>query len=230
MGRMGQFDDPEAALQQYQIAMQFLNATPGTEVQRAHVTTQTAAFALAQDRGPEVLPNWTSAIDVMTRAENASLLATLLLLKSEALEAGRTMIRHAPSGWTVWGGRDTGLARIWWCSRWWKAARLDSLDNNTGADDKRMLVVLGMAVLGAILGVLTRTKRNGNGADMAQYAAGYGIAFALVGLMIVADPCAVGGLAHVPALLRKPSQSRHSRFPARIPDLSGRHEKGSGHL
>ncbi|WP_171234453.1 MULTISPECIES: hypothetical protein [unclassified Ruegeria] len=47
-----------------------------------------------------------------------------------------------------------------------------------------MVVVLGMAILGAILGALTAKKRNGNGADMAQYAAGYGIAFALLGLII----------------------------------------------
>ena len=47
-----------------------------------------------------------------------------------------------------------------------------------------MLVVLGMAIVGAILGVLTARKHNGSGADMAQYAAGYGIAFALVGLII----------------------------------------------
>lgn len=47
-----------------------------------------------------------------------------------------------------------------------------------------MVVVLGMALLGAILGALTAKKRNGNKADMAQYAAGYGIAFALIGLVI----------------------------------------------
>ncbi|NOD46546.1 MULTISPECIES: hypothetical protein [unclassified Ruegeria] len=47
-----------------------------------------------------------------------------------------------------------------------------------------MVLVLGMAILGAILGALTAKKRNGNGADMAQYAAGYGIAFALLGLVI----------------------------------------------
>ncbi len=47
-----------------------------------------------------------------------------------------------------------------------------------------MLVVFGMAAVGAILGVLTARKRNGSGADMAQYAAGYGIAFALVGLIL----------------------------------------------
>lgn len=47
-----------------------------------------------------------------------------------------------------------------------------------------MLVVLGMAVLGAILGASKARRRNGSGADMAQYAAGYGIAFALVGLIL----------------------------------------------
>ncbi len=47
-----------------------------------------------------------------------------------------------------------------------------------------MLVILGMAALGVILGVLAARKRNGNRADMAQYAAGYGIAFALIGLIL----------------------------------------------
>lgn len=47
-----------------------------------------------------------------------------------------------------------------------------------------MIVVLGMAILGAVLGALKARKRNGSGADMAQYAAGYGIAFALVGLIL----------------------------------------------
>ena len=47
-----------------------------------------------------------------------------------------------------------------------------------------MVVVLGMAILGAILGALTARKRNGSGADMAQYAAGYGIGFALIGLVL----------------------------------------------
>lgn len=47
-----------------------------------------------------------------------------------------------------------------------------------------MVVVLGMAILGAFLGVRTARKRNGSGADMAQYAAGYGIAFALLGLIL----------------------------------------------
>ena len=47
-----------------------------------------------------------------------------------------------------------------------------------------MVVVLGMAALGAILGAMAAKRRKGNAADMAQYAAGYGIAFALIGLIL----------------------------------------------
>ncbi len=131
MGRMVQFRDPAAALQQYQIAMQFLNATPGTEVHRAHVTTQTAAFALAQDRGPDVLPQLDSAIDVMTRAENASLLATLLLLKSEALKQAGQMqqaraVRVDSLGWARYGfGSDLVVQSLV------ESGAAGRLDNNT---------------------------------------------------------------------------------------------------
>ncbi|MGV6803774.1 MAG: hypothetical protein ACWA49_06165 [Ruegeria sp.] len=47
-----------------------------------------------------------------------------------------------------------------------------------------MILVVGMAILGAVIGALTARKRKGSGADIAQYAAGYGIAFALVGLAL----------------------------------------------
>ncbi|WP_367646691.1 DUF2927 domain-containing protein [Ruegeria arenilitoris] len=113
MGRMEQFDNPQAALRNYQTALQFLRATPGTEVHQAYVTTQTAAYALAQGKGPEVLPELDKAIDVMTRAENASQLATLLLLKSEALnQAGRTAqarsVRLDSLAWARYGfGSET---------------------------------------------------------------------------------------------------------------------------
>ena len=108
MGRMAQFNDPEEAQRQYQIALQYLKATPGTEVHRAHVTTQTAAFALARDQGPSVLPQLDNAINVVTRAENASILATLLLLKSEALrQAGKPeqarAVRLDSLGWARYG-------------------------------------------------------------------------------------------------------------------------------
>ncbi|MEM9124625.1 MAG: DUF2927 domain-containing protein [Pseudomonadota bacterium] len=108
MGRMAQFNDPQVAQQQFDIAMQYLRATPGTDVHQAHVTTQIAAFALAQGEGPRVLPDLDQAISVMTRAENASILATLLLLKSEALiQAGKPeqarSVRLDSLGWARYG-------------------------------------------------------------------------------------------------------------------------------
>ncbi|CUJ88726.1 hypothetical protein RUE5091_00756 [Ruegeria denitrificans] len=113
MGRMGQFDNPQDSLRDYQTALKYLRATPGTEIHQAYITTQTAAFALALGKGPEALPELDKAINVMTRAENASQLATLLLLKSEALnQAGRTAearsVRLDSLGWARYGfGSET---------------------------------------------------------------------------------------------------------------------------
>lgn len=45
------------------------------------------------------------------------------------------------------------------------------------------MIVFGAALIGAVLGGLTARKRGGARADIAQYAAGYGIAFAMVGLL-----------------------------------------------
>ncbi|WP_170368599.1 DUF2927 domain-containing protein [Ruegeria arenilitoris] len=106
--RLGEFDAPEEAQREYAIAMQYLRATPGTELQRAHITVQTAAYALTQGRGPEALPDLDRAIATMTRAENASMLATLLLLKAEALkQAGKPeqarSVRLDSLGWARYG-------------------------------------------------------------------------------------------------------------------------------
>lgn len=46
------------------------------------------------------------------------------------------------------------------------------------------MIVLGSAVLGILLGVLTAKKRGGAKLDMAQYGAAFGIAFALAGLIV----------------------------------------------
>lgn len=44
------------------------------------------------------------------------------------------------------------------------------------------MIVIGMAILGAIIGGLTARKRGGNRKDIAQYATGYAVAFLIVGL------------------------------------------------
>ena len=46
------------------------------------------------------------------------------------------------------------------------------------------MIVLAGLVLGAALGGYTARKRGGNKLDIAQYAAGFGIAFMLVGLFV----------------------------------------------
>ncbi len=44
--------------------------------------------------------------------------------------------------------------------------------------------MIGGAILGTLIGALTARKRGGKAADMAQYAAGYGIALTLLGVFI----------------------------------------------
>ncbi|MES2664741.1 MAG: hypothetical protein V4712_01500 [Pseudomonadota bacterium] len=46
------------------------------------------------------------------------------------------------------------------------------------------MIVIGGLILGALAGALTARKRGGKPADMAQYAAGYGIALSLIGLFL----------------------------------------------
>ena len=44
------------------------------------------------------------------------------------------------------------------------------------------MIVLGLGLLGALIGGFTANKRGGNRKDIAQYAAGYGLAFLIVGM------------------------------------------------
>ena len=46
------------------------------------------------------------------------------------------------------------------------------------------MIVIAAALLGAIIGGLTAKRRNGNGLDIAQYAAGFALAFVVVGLIL----------------------------------------------
>jgi hypothetical protein len=46
------------------------------------------------------------------------------------------------------------------------------------------MIVIGLALFGAILGGLRARRRGGKAADIAQYAAAHAIAFALVGLLL----------------------------------------------
>lgn len=45
------------------------------------------------------------------------------------------------------------------------------------------MIVIAAAVLGALIGGYTAKKRNGNRLDILQYAAGYALAFVIVGMI-----------------------------------------------
>lgn len=46
------------------------------------------------------------------------------------------------------------------------------------------MIVIVLGLLGVFIGVRTAKKRGGNRKDMAQYGAGYGIAFVLLGMIL----------------------------------------------
>jgi len=46
------------------------------------------------------------------------------------------------------------------------------------------MIVIGGALAGAVAGAVAARMRQGNAADMAQYAAGYGILCAVLGLIV----------------------------------------------
>jgi len=46
------------------------------------------------------------------------------------------------------------------------------------------MIVIGLAIIGVIIGAMTAKRHKGNRKDMAQYAAGYGMAFLILGLLL----------------------------------------------
>ena len=46
------------------------------------------------------------------------------------------------------------------------------------------MIVILLAAIGAVIGGLTARKRNGNRKDIAQYAAGFAMAFIIVGMIL----------------------------------------------
>ncbi|TMV14698.1 DUF2927 domain-containing protein [Arenibacterium halophilum] len=116
LGRMIQATDPVLAQQHYSNAMSYLERTPGTELHRAFIATQTAAFSVARGRGDEALARIEPHLDIARRAENAALLATLMLLQAEALDLlGRDeeaqAVRLDSLGWARYGFGSDGAVR-----------------------------------------------------------------------------------------------------------------------
>lgn len=108
LGRLSLGREPELALGSFLQAASIYAADPATKVHEAHIAMQLAAFALSSGQAEVALTIVDANTDAVIAAENAALLATLLIIKSEALELlGRTAdaaaLRAEGLGWARYG-------------------------------------------------------------------------------------------------------------------------------
>ncbi|MBA3910341.1 MAG: ATP-dependent transcriptional regulator [Rhodobacter sp.] len=86
VARLSAGRDPARALDEFGQAAAIYARLPGGEIQLAHIDMQLAAMALAGGLANEAVRLADRAIPVVRRHENAALLATLMLIKAEAME------------------------------------------------------------------------------------------------------------------------------------------------
>lgn len=108
LGRSQVTSDPAAAVRAFTEAARIYRALPGGQVHGAHVDMQLAAIALSTGQPGQAIQFADRAIPVVSRAENAALLATLMLIKAEAYEAQGMVaearaIRLDSLGWARYG-------------------------------------------------------------------------------------------------------------------------------
>jgi hypothetical protein len=118
LGRLTLGRDPATAVAALTEAQRIWDRLPGGEVHRAHVAMQLAAHALTQGDGAAAVAQIDAAIPAASRAENAALMATLLMMKAEAMDGlGRATeaqaLRLDSAGWARYGfgGEDQVRAR-----------------------------------------------------------------------------------------------------------------------
>ncbi|WP_128516641.1 DUF2927 domain-containing protein [Tabrizicola thermarum] len=87
LGRLTTASDPARAQAAFARARAIYAALPGAELQLAHVDMQLAVMALAAGQPEQAALLADRAIPVVREYDNAALLATLMLVKAEALEA-----------------------------------------------------------------------------------------------------------------------------------------------
>jgi hypothetical protein len=113
VGRLMAGSEPERALDAFDRAAAIYSRQPGGELQLAHIDMQLAAMALAGGLAEEAARLTDRAIPVVRRHENAALLATLMLIKAEALEslgnpAAAAALRIDSEPWARYGfGSDS---------------------------------------------------------------------------------------------------------------------------
>lgn len=108
LGRLSIAAEPDLALASFRQSEAIYTAHPATRLQAAHVAMQLAAYALSSGDHRAVLAITDAQVPVALAAENAALLAQLLLMKAEALVlAGRAaeaaLVRQEALGWARYG-------------------------------------------------------------------------------------------------------------------------------
>ena len=86
-GRVNAASDPQTAIAAFSQAAQIYRSLPGAAIHTAHVDMQMAALALSAGQPAQAVQFVDRALPAVQRAQNASLLATLMLVKAEAFEA-----------------------------------------------------------------------------------------------------------------------------------------------
>lgn len=87
LGRLSLSRDVEGSVNAFLRAANIFDTLAPGGIQAAHVEMQLAAFALSAGRAQDALILTERAIPAVTRAQNASLLATILMIQAEALDA-----------------------------------------------------------------------------------------------------------------------------------------------
>ena len=108
MGRLLQATDPQGAQDQFVLAQKYFGRGADTSLHQAYVASQLAAYAISAGNPKEALYLIGPHLDTAARHENAALLATLLMLRAEALDlSGRATegrnVRLDSLGWARYG-------------------------------------------------------------------------------------------------------------------------------
>ncbi|MDZ4095659.1 MAG: DUF2927 domain-containing protein [Paracoccaceae bacterium] len=116
VGRVNLAHDDQAAIAAFAEAARIYRNLPGGQIHAAHVDMQLAAFALSRGNATDAISLADHAIPVVLANENAALLATLMLIKSESLALlGRAdearALRLDSLGWARYGFGSQDVVR-----------------------------------------------------------------------------------------------------------------------
>lgn len=117
LGRLSLSGEADVALTSFLQAGEIYSASPDTRLQAANVAMQLAAFALSSGQSEAAIQLVDDNLAPAAAAENAVLLATLLMIKAEALEQqGRRdlaqAVRADSLGWARYGfGSEAAVRR-----------------------------------------------------------------------------------------------------------------------